>query len=85
MARGSSSEFGSGNRESSGLVQRFGRCFVSELLDSIRDPAPDGLAVVITAGRKLVGARGAFRQRRLTTARYTRVATGIVLGPPEAG
>jgi hypothetical protein len=42
-------------------VHRAGRCRVRELLDGTGDQAPGRGAVGIAFGRKLVGARGAFR------------------------
>jgi hypothetical protein len=46
---------------SAGSVHRAGGCFVRKLRDGVRDPAPDGGAVVFASGRELVGAHGAFR------------------------
>jgi hypothetical protein len=47
-------------------VERPGWRAVRELADSIGDPAPHGLAVVIVLCGKLVGARGAFLKGLVT-------------------
>jgi hypothetical protein len=49
-------------------VGRARRCVVGELPDGTGDPAPDRLAIVITGGRELAGARGAFLERLLAAA-----------------
>src|ERR1700757_1588929 len=49
-------------------VQRSGRRGVGELLDGNGDPAPGVRAVVIAAGRELVGARDALFERFLAVA-----------------
>jgi hypothetical protein len=49
-------------------VQRSARSVAGELLDGRGNPAPDVSAVVIAAGRKLVGTRGALFERLFAVA-----------------
>jgi hypothetical protein len=55
-------------------VDRAGRGRVRELPDGIRDPAPDGHAVVIASGCEFVGAQVAFLERSLAVRLSIRVA-----------